>query len=225
MYRTDEWASILRVLPFGDREEAGIHAGWALGQFAWRNVVLPGATPWMPTAHCLTALTSVERALKHRVLGPESLTLARLSSRLGIDLGKVSDDDIIAMRGSEALFATWRRLVAELCLEVDRLDIDNGADVTTLVKAKEALWHSELEQHTGRGGVLSGLFDTNPIVCGVITGGAALASGVSPALSAVSALGGGLVTPLLRLLGNLAGTSRATARKQAVSAHFKALEG
>jgi hypothetical protein len=225
LYRADRWTSILQDLPFEDPETAGIYAGWALGQFAWRNITLPGATPWIPNAQCLAALTGVERALNGRILGPDSLTVARLSSRVSIDIGKVSDDDMIAMRSNEELFATWRRLVAELCMELDRLGIDSAADVATLVSAKSELWRSELDRHAGRGGVLSGLFDANPIVCGVITGVAALASGVPPALTAASALGGGLVTPLMRLFANLTGAPGAKRRKRAVNAHFMALEG
>jgi hypothetical protein len=225
LYRADRWTSILQDLPFEDPETAGIYAGWALGQFAWRNITLPGATPWIPNAQCLAALTGVERALSGHVLGPDSLTVGRLSSRVSIDISKVSDDDMIAMRSNEELFATWRRLVAELCMELDRLSIDSAADVATLIGTKSELWRAELDRHTGRGGMLSGLFDANPIVCGIITGGATLASGVSPALTAVSALGGGLVTPLMRLFANLAGAPGAKRRKRAVNAHFMALEG
>ena len=51
------------------------------------------------------------------------------------------------MRRNEELFATWRRFVAKLCLEVDRLSLDNHpADVATLVQAKEILWRAELDR-------------------------------------------------------------------------------
>ncbi len=216
---------MLKGLPFDDWEEAGIYGGWTLGQFAWRNVVLPGATPWIPDAKCLATLAGIERALKARLLEPESVTVARLSSQRGIDIGKVSDGDIIAMRQGEELFAMWRRLVADLTMEVDRLGLDSSADVTTLVRAKQVLWRTEFDRHTGRGTVLSGLFDANPVVCGVITGATALASGMSGPLTAASALGGGLVTPLLRLMANLRRKGGREVRSRAVQAHFMALEG
>jgi hypothetical protein len=44
-------------------------------------------------------------------------------------------------------------------------------------------------------------------------------------LSAASALGGGLVTPLIRIIGNPAAGSGATAERRTVAAHFMALEG
>ena len=50
------------------------------------------------------------------------------------------------MRGSEALFAPWRQLLAELCLEADRRRIDETADIATLVRSKQMLWRSELER-------------------------------------------------------------------------------
>jgi hypothetical protein len=108
---------------------------------------------------------------------------------------------------------------------VDRLGIDNAADVKTLVRSKQMIWRAELNRLTGQGRVLSGLLDTNPIACGIITGGVAAASGMPPALSAASAMGGGLITPLLKLFGNMAGKAGANARDRAVSAHFMALEG
>jgi hypothetical protein len=117
------------------------------------------------------------------------------------------------------------RFIAELCLEVDRLSLDNPADVATLVQAMEVLWRAELDRQIGRGGVLSGLFDGNSIACGLITGGAAVASGMPAALSAASALGGGLVNSLVRLLGNLTGGRGAKSLKRAKAAHFRALEG
>jgi len=225
LYGTGQWRALLSGLPFKDTLEAGIYAGWALGQFAWRNVVLPHATPWLPNKACLDALTGIGRALGAHLLSPENLTLARLSSQIGVDVARISDDDIVAMRSNEALFATWRRLVAELCLEAERLNIDDAADVTTLVRSKQFLWRAELEKQIGRGTVLAGLFDSSPIACGIITGGVAVASGMPPALTAASALGGGLVTPLIRLFCNLTGAAGVKAREHAVTAHFLALEG
>jgi hypothetical protein len=225
LYGADRWQTILNGLSFKNNLEAGIHSGWALGQFAWRNVVLPNATPWLPNKECLDALTGIGRLLNAHLLGPENLTVARFSSQIGVDPDKVTDEDIIAMRGSEELFATWRQLVAELCLEVDRIGIDDTADTATLVRSKQMLWRAELERRTGRGGVLAGLLDANSIACGIITGGVAALSGMPPALSIASALGGGLITPLIRLFGNLAGAADTNARERAVSAHFMALEG
>jgi hypothetical protein len=94
-----------------------------------------------------------------------------------------------------------------------------------LVQAKEILWRAELDRQIGRGGVLSGLFDGNSIACGLTTGGVAVAGGMPAALSAASALGGGLVTPLVRLLSNLTGGRGAESLKRAVASHFMALEG
>jgi hypothetical protein len=47
----------------------------------------------------------------------------------------------------------------------------------------------QLDRQGGHGGVLAGLFDTNPIARGIIAGGVAAATGVPPALTAASALG------------------------------------
>jgi hypothetical protein len=225
LYRSPRWTDILAELPFADRDEAGIHAGWALGQFAWRNVVAPDATPWLPTKECLTALSALGNVIDRREVGPETITMARFSSKIGVNVSEITDDDLVAIRRNEALFATWRSLVAELCLEVDRLAIDEQADVLTLVQAKEALWLAELERRIGEGGFLSGLFDPGAIACGLITGGVAVAGGMTPELSVASALGGGLINPLIRLVGNLAGRAGKGAMRRAVAAHFMALEG
>ncbi len=225
LYCSPEWTEVLAGLPFADHDEAGIYAGWALGQFAWRNVVAPDATPWLPTKECLTALSALGNVIDRREVGPEAMTMARFSSKVGVNIARVSDDDLIAIRRNEELFATWRSLVAELCLEVDRLAIDEQADVVTLVQAKEALWLAELDRRIGQGGVLSGVFDASAIACGVITGSVGVASGMTPGLSAASALGGGLINPLIKLVGNLAGGNSNSATRRAVAAHFMALEG
>jgi hypothetical protein len=225
LYADARWRTLLGGLGCGNWQQAGVQVGWMLGQFAWRNIVVPGVTPWLPDSTCLSTLASIEKSLGDSFLGAESLTLARMSSQVGIDVAKVSDEDIITMRGSEALFATWRQIVAELSPEADRLAVDRAADVRTLVRAKEMLWRAELDRRVGNGGVLAGLLDANPITCGLISGGVAVASGIPPGLAAASALGGGLATPLLRLFANLSGTARSRARQAAVSAHFMALEG
>lgn len=150
---------------------------------------MPDATPWLPTKECLAALSGLGDALNHRLVGPKVLALARFSLRVGVDVAKVSDDDIIAIRSDEELFSTWRRFVAELCLEADWLAIDQARDVVTLVQAKQVLWRAEPDRQIGRGGALSDLFDANAIARGLITGGVATGSGMAPGLTAASALG------------------------------------
>jgi len=44
-------------------------------------------------------------------------------------------------------------------------------------------------------------------------------------LSVASALGGGLIDPLIRLVGNLGARAGKGAMRRAVAAHFMALEG
>lgn len=104
-YRSPRWVEVLQRLPFSSADDAAVYAAWALGQFAWKNVIMPDATPWLPSKECLAAFAGLHDVLQESDVAPDVLA-GRLSSQVGVDLAKVSDEDIVALRRNEELFST-----------------------------------------------------------------------------------------------------------------------
>ncbi len=198
---------------------------FALGQFALRNIYCSGASPWLPRPSCAQALLALENRFDSQLLGDHDFTATSLSTLHGINTHRLSDEDILSIRSNDELFHLWQTIVSEVVARSAELESNNHREMRRIVKAQQQLWKARVDELTRTRSIISAALDPNSLVCGSITGAVALGSGVSPGLAMAAGLGGGLATPILTILSNLAGSRQNRTLRNAVSSHFIALSG